>query len=455
MIALALALQVAVFLGVAGAFLAHRGASAFHPLLYYLLFHLLAFVVRPMLVHLADFDGQWRYMGFEPTPAGFVTTLAVASLGLVCFALACLPAGAARPGFRAGTDGFGAADRRAFAVVAAVLLPVALYAAYLDLRLFGRHAADPAALGGEAGMLRDAATGFTVFAGTTAYLVKAHNLLAPLSVLCVVAARFRWWAYLPFLLFVGYRLYLGSRWGVVLALVMLLLVHLARARRLWPPLKASAAVLPVVGLFVWVGLDRDALRTLGVEGDRRAPVARAYAPERHLLDTPDFANFDYLAFIVDRVPARTGTYSYFTQHLELFTRPVPRVLWPGKPVGPPVRLFNLNDHGRFYGRTRSLPGDGWMSLGWPGVALTLAAAGALLGLGHRWLWRTRAGLYGVLAYAAVLPATIQLFRDGALLSLARFGMWMLLPVLLCWGLAALFRRLSTPGQAAASRAAAR
>jgi hypothetical protein len=41
----------------------------------------------------------------------------------------------------------------------------------------------------------------------------------------------------------------------------------------------------------------------------------------------------------------------------------------------------------------------------------------------------------------VLPATIQLFRDGALVSLARFGMWMLVPVLACWALATVFRRL--------------
>jgi hypothetical protein len=447
MIALGLSLQVAVFAALAAAFLLHRGASAFHPLLYYLLFHLLAFVVRPLLVQLAGFDGQWRYMGFEPAPDGFVQSLAVASLGLVCFAGACLLAGAARPAFAARPWRFDRADRRAFAWVGALLLPVALTGAVLDLQLFGRHVDSAQALDGDAGMLRDAATGFTVFAGTTAYLVKAHNLLAPLSVLCVVAARFRWWAYAPFVLFVGYRLYLGSRWGVVLALVMLLLVHLARSRRRWPPLKASVAVLPVIALFAWVGLDRDALRTLGVDRRPHAPVERAYAQPRHLLDTPDFANFDYLAFIVDRVPEDTGSYSYFSQHLELFTRPVPRVLWPGKPVGPPVQLFNLNDHGRFYGRTRSLPGDGWMSLGWFGVVLTSVAAGALLGLAHRWLWRADRGVYAWLAYAALLPATIQLFRDGALVSLVRFGMWMLLPVLACWALATLFRRLAHAGRA--------
>ena len=97
MIALGLTLQVAVFCAVAAAFLAHRSASAFHPLLYYLIFHLLAFVVRPLLVHLAGFDGQWRYMGFTPTPEGFVRALAVASVALVCFAAASLTAGTVRP----------------------------------------------------------------------------------------------------------------------------------------------------------------------------------------------------------------------------------------------------------------------------------------------------------------------------------------------------------------------
>ncbi|MDZ7712227.1 MAG: hypothetical protein U5L06_03490 [Rhodovibrio sp.] len=35
-----------------------------------LIFHLLAFVVRPLWVHLAGFDGQWRYMGFARRPMG-------------------------------------------------------------------------------------------------------------------------------------------------------------------------------------------------------------------------------------------------------------------------------------------------------------------------------------------------------------------------------------------------
>ncbi|WP_207436492.1 hypothetical protein, partial [Sabulibacter ruber] len=59
----------------------------------------------------------------------------------------------------------------------------------------------------------------------------------------------------------------------------------------------------------------------------------------------DLGNFDYLSFILWVVPKESGTYTWFTQYLQLFTEPIPRVLWPAKPIGPPVQYFSLHDFG--------------------------------------------------------------------------------------------------------------
>jgi hypothetical protein len=438
MIAVALGLQVALFLLVAALFLAWRGASLFHPLALYLAFHGLVFVLRPLLVHLGGFDSQWLFMGFRPTPAQVVETLAVASFALVVFAAASLwtgrvPAHVSRPA--PAPLAFTPAERQAFHLVLLALLPLALFAAWRDLEVFGLIG-DPA-FGGPGDMRRDPTTGHTVFVGTSAYIVKAHNLLVPLTALFVAVHRFQWWAYLPFLAFLGYRLYLSSRWGVIVACGILLLLHLTRARRRWPALAALLLALPLAAAFHAVGQDRAAFRALaglstpGVAMLERAPPQAAPGWIQGL-DGPDFANFDYLAYIVAKVPAESGTHTYFTQYLALFTQPIPRALWPDKPIGPPVRLVDLNRHGRFYGRTWSLPGDGWMSLGWIGVGVTLAAAGALLGRAYAAVAARPQATLAVVAWCAFLPVAILWFRGGVITSVARLGMWMLLPVILWW-----------------------
>lgn len=457
MIGFALGLQVVLFLLVAALFLAWRGGSLLHPLAPYLAFHGLVFVLRPLLVHLGGFDSQWLFMGFRPTPAQVVETLAVSSFALVAFAAGSLwtgrvPARVARPA--PAPLSFTPAERQAFHLVLAALLPLALYAAWRDLEVFGL-VGDPA-FGGPGDMRRDAETGHTVFVGTSAYIVKAHNLLVPLTALFVAVHRFQWWAYLPFLGFLVYRLYLSSRWGVIVACGILLLLHLARDRRRWPALGALLLALPVAGAFHAVGQDRAAFRALvGLDTPGTALVERA--PPAHApawlqdLDGPDFANFDYLAYIVAKVPAESGTHTLFTQYLALFTQPIPRVLWPDKPIGPPVRLVDLNEHGRFYGRTWSLPGDGWMSYGWLGVAVTLVAAGALLGRAYAWVMARPQAALVLVAWCAFLPVAILWFRGGVITSVARLGMWMLLPVLLWWLSAraldrlARRRRIQAPG----------
>lgn len=431
MIAVALVLQGVFWLCVTAFFLAQRAASLFHPLTFYLAFHFLVFVARPVLVHVAGFDSQWFHMRFTPTPETFVLTLLISSYGLLVFAAFALAAGAASAQPPRPVD-FEAPERRAFAAIFMLLLPLALYSAWLDARLFGTLSA----LDG-LGMRVDPGSGHTVFVGTTGYLAKAHNLLIPLTALFVWVNRFRWWAWAPFLMFLAWRAYLGSRWGIVVALAILLLLHLHAHRRRWLRPIPVALAIPVFLVFHAIGEQRAAFRDLIDVEPRRAVASAAAGEESFLqsLDKPDFANFDFLAFIVDAVPERAQTYSYFSQHLALFTQPVPRMLWPDKPVASSLSLVRLNDFGWFGHRTRSLVGDGWMSLGWAGVTLTLALSGWLLGRAHHWFRARHEAAFPVAAYCCALPATLLWFRGGNLATAAELAMWMLLPIGLWWGLA--------------------
>src|SRR5262249_25575385 len=143
---------------------------------------------------------------------------------------------------------------------------------------------------------------------------------------------------------------------------------------------------------------------------------------RRRLNTLDFGNFDFLTYIVVVVPERTGEYTYGLQYLQLFTEPIPRMLWKSKPVGSPVRLINLNAYGNFIGLTYSLPGDGWMNGGWVGLLVTMALAGAVLGWAHAQFWRYVGHWIIPILYLVGLAMLPQWYRDGSI-SIAKFLFW--------------------------------
>ena len=98
MVEQALAAQVLLWLIVLGFFFCSGQASLFHPVTVYLFFHGLVFVLRPVLVVLFGFDTVWNYMVFAPTPEDLMKSLAVSSLAMVVFCLACLAFGWSRVG---------------------------------------------------------------------------------------------------------------------------------------------------------------------------------------------------------------------------------------------------------------------------------------------------------------------------------------------------------------------
>jgi hypothetical protein len=424
MIEIALFLQLILCLAVAAFFVAHRSASLFHPLFFYLVFHGLVFVIRPWLVHYAGFDSQWQYMRIQPTPEVFLLTLAVSSVALLIFAGFALSAGHAAIRFDNSGIAFTRTQRQAFYIVIVLLLPIALYGAKRDAEIFGLLAAR-----GESGMFLDPTSAHTFFQNTTGYVVKAHNLLIPLTALFVAVNRFRWWAYVPLLAFCGYRMYLGSRWGIVVALGIVVLLHLYWHRARWMRMRYIVLAIPVFLVFHALGQDRDYFREATGVGEARYRV-EAFQDEgfAESLDAPDFANFDFLAYIVRAVPDKSHTYTYFTQYLWLFTQPIPRMVWPDKPRGMPIKLVDLNDYGWFGTRTWSIVGDGWLSFGFLGVVITLGAVGWSLGRLHRWFASYPHRAFPVLVYCCFMPATMLWFRDGNIVSAAKLAMWILLPV---------------------------
>jgi hypothetical protein len=418
-----IAAQVLVFLVVLSVFLASGQASVFHPLGWYLAFHGIVFVLRPILVLFLGFDAQLTYMGFEPTPEECLRALAASSVGLCAFAGACLFTGRSDLTFgKSASIEFSQAERRSLLITTLLMLPI------IGFSIFATR-------NGIAGENRG---GVYINTNSVGYLNDAQFAIMPLICAWMVVTRFHWLNLVPTVFYIGYRTWFGwSRWTILLFALLVGAAYCWHRRKLSIPLWVMVAGVPFFLLFNLLGHNRDMLKAFfegsGIRAVQFDPGMTAAVRWRKKYDGPDFGNFDYLAFITAVVPERTGTYTYGSQYLQLFTEPIPRKLWKGKPVGAPVALFNLNAYGNFNGLTYSLCGDGWMSGGWIGLIATMLIAGALLGRAHRWFWRhLESGIAG-LFYLSALAMLPQWYRDGSI-SIAKFMLWNWLPLVIWTGL---------------------
>lgn len=407
-------------------YLLRRGGagSIFSPLFWYLAFHTIVFLLRPMA---AEWQGYWiayDYMGFTPDSSDLASAHFAVTLALLSFALF------HEVGFRY-SDGtrrniqLATSQKltwRGVGIAWLVFGPVAIYSAvFVGGAAFGSGTIE-----------MDRVNGVAINVNQNGYLLDAQFTLIGLCTLLVFKADFRLWSFTPVLLFFAYRSLMGwGRWSIVLCALALGLIWIYRQGKLWPSPRVLLYALPLLILFSVLGNDREAIKNLitGVASEKSSGELKS-DPLRGIFDGLDFANFDYLVYVMKHVPASTGTYTFGVQHLQVFTEPIPRALWSGKPAGAPIQLFNLNDYGNFIGLTPSLVGDGWMSAGYIGIFISMALLSFPLAIIYRKLVDGRLSGSGLLLYMCFISLLVQIFRDGSLVTLVKFSALVLMPILL-------------------------
>ena len=389
-------------------------SSVFHPVTLYLVFHGLVFVVRPIFAFWQDYDFLYRVYEFNPSQDVKATVIIGANLGLLAFVAGAWKSGSAALAFRQGPADIAHRKRLvpSFLVVLAIVGPLAIGSIYTVYT------------SGYAGMRMDVNTGVAINTSSTGWLLEAQLMLVPLSVLIAWMFRFRWWSLLPLVVFVTVRAGTGGRGPFVVACVAAGLLWLFDNKRRWPTLRMFAFIIPLVAVFAVLGQERGAVRTF-IEGGEIIEVEQ----KTGFMESMDWANMEFFEYLVETVPRKTGTYGYFVDNLQAFTEPVPRVLWKDKPIGAPIKMYNLFDYGNPIGMTYSLPGYGWMQLGYAGVVLWCALWGYCLGAIYSWFVRGRQSNFHVAAYFAFLPIFIIAYRDGGLVTILRTGVFYLTPVL--------------------------
>lgn len=411
-------------LGVVGFyFLRSPYFSLFHPLTIYIAFHGFIFVLRPILALIYDYQYIYRGYDFNPSASDKLTVILASNLGFLVFSFFCLRTGSVAMKFK--QDAFGIAERnrlaRIFIWVAAICVPIGIY----SLATLWLEASQGVAQGD---MAIDKGTGTIINTGGNGYLAEAQLMLASCSAMVAWLFRFRLVAIMPLLFFVIFRAGTGGRGPFVTAMVTVGLLYLYEHRRKVFTLRVGVLLVGAVVLFNAIGTDRgDALRRW-VLNDTSGAVYEQADLNMHPLEGMDFGNLEYFEYLVYAIPQRTQTYGYFTDVLQLFTEPVPRVLWANKPVGAPFNEIFLFKYGRPMGMTRSLPGQGWYSLGWPGVIIWCGIWGYALGALYRRFVQGPQNTLQTAAYMIFLPVLIIGYRDGTLVTLARQSLFFLGPI---------------------------
>lgn len=425
-----LILHTLLAVGISALFLRRSyGLTAFSPLVWYLVFHNLVFVVRPLFVEYMSFQFVYDYIGFTPDASEKIRALLIADTGLIALVLGhhlywrTRGTAMARGWYehldsrRVPTE----ADRQGIFVMSLLLLPLALYSAYATL--------DGFSFDGSTNVQVEWVDGVLVNVNTSGYFTELKSSLATILLLLLIATRFNKIVVAIVLLYIAYRLFLGWQRIFVVAFAAQILLYSCHVQlRKWPHAKFVVLAIAILPLFVYLGENRDAIRAF-VTGTVTTPTQNTPPRNSHPFDSLDFASYEYLIFIGAVVPDRTGTYSYGLQYLQLFTEPIPRTLWPGKPVGAPIKTVDLNQFGNFLGLTRSLPGDGWINGGYIGVLFTLGVGGFILCAlyVHAYL---QGSFWTQIAWIASIPYSVQLFRDGGIVSISRFLLFALLPIIL-------------------------
>lgn len=426
----ALILSVVCLLGVSIYFVRMPAFSVFHPLTFYLLFHGFIFVFRPILAYLNDFRFIYMVYRFTPSDDDKLTVILAANLGMLAFAFFSLQSGHAPMRFK--QDAFAVAERNRLVPAAmwalSICIPIGLVSLFWR---YGRAATE------FSDMIMDRGSGTFINTSANGYLAEAQLMLATACAMIGWLFRFRLVALLPVIGFIVFRAGTGGRGPFVMAAICLGLLWLYEHRRRFPNFRALLGLAAVIALFVAVGQDRGRAIRMAL-GDDNTLAATDYAAQQKFLEGMDFGNLEYFEFLVYAVPQRTGSYEYFANNLMLFTEPVPRVLWPEKPVGSPVKFFELFDYGYPVGMTRSLPGEGWTQLGWLGVIVWCGLWGLCFGALYQRFINTKQNTFWVMAYMTFVAMLVVVYRDGTVITIMRQGIFYFFPIFLWWVFANLF-----------------
>lgn len=398
------------------------------------------YVLRPAYILASGRIGPTRRIDDELLTGPLYAAMQGAS-GLVLLALGCLALGHAsyhfvdpggRGAFRATTARISALDRRG--VVGGAAVVVLAVAAALELWGYGTLIAEADGVQAYISSLSERSS---VFYGR-GYLAQVGLPLKAVALTLLAA----------FLLRpprrVAMRLVLGGAFALVMAgdfltggraalligtlVPMVLLFHYLRA-----PLRARTLLWVLATALVFFVGARVATRDSTYEESAGGSLVSMTVGQLQTLPETtlggrDATPYDALAMVV-RARATGLEWQYGATYIPIFTFPVPRLVWAGKPVGGGNTWFTRELYPAYYSQSSgagteaslSMLGESYANFGPGGVVATFFALGFALAAVYRRVVAAHA-MWPVLWWAVTLPYVITLIRGDAFHSVTYWAL---------------------------------
>ncbi|MCF7702177.1 O-antigen polymerase [Loktanella sp. M215] len=410
-----------VFLLLFGRF---HGFRILEPATWYLFFHYILFAFRPVVLFTVGYHGNYSYMAMHPDVADSALTFLITNVALLAFLLGCVLPG--RPTLPAISEKPNTLEVQTFFIAALLFAPLYLYSIYYGISnpLTETNATS------SGNIMIDPETGKKIFVTGSGYFYVLKNCFPGLVIAHIVLFRPNIWNMSAVIVFLTSAILEGRGRFIIIYFLLGLIIYYFQRPKVSQTTKvavlSSFTVLALV-LISLGGLYRQVVRSLGditwsdfdvVDFINRTPMG----------DSQEFGMFEFLSYIAKYYPDHDYGYSFFTQYLEVFTKPIPRALWPGKPVGSPIQLVDLDYFGNFQGLTQSMVGAGWLSFGLLGVFLLAFVSGFMMQRFFRFAARNWQDPSIRSIYIVALPIGVQWFRDGAP-SIVEFYIFGLYPLL--------------------------
>jgi len=388
-----------------------RRLSLAHPLTLYFMYHAIAALAYGWYLELTANVGYFaRFMGRYAAESERIKAIFMLDAGLLAFWIGYEFLGARRLAGRLRASPARIRGRRAI-ILGSILLVPAVWAAW---RYHPRY------IGSRWGQAEIAYRGRVVIrTGATGYLTGAPRVLPAIAVLWAALYGFRPSIVALLGCYVGYRVWAGwARGRVVQTLLACLFVQLRRRRSRWPK---ARWVLPML-LFAVPALIAQQDRAFF--GKCLAGEERLFQGGARLLGRAEWeANLRWherVALVGSVVPHRTG-YTYGTQYLWAFLWPIPRSLWPNKPVR--TSIVDLAMYANVRGMGIPAPAEAYMSFGWLSLFLQMLLSGTAFAFLHQVYRRNQENHW------IAVPYLLFLSNFSAFLNAGPVGV---LPAILFW-----------------------
>lgn len=411
-----------IWLAISFYMFAVRKLPFYHLISFYLIYHFFGFVTRPFVSAAPDANNVWNYIGFEPTSGDLIFSSFISNLALISLALGsmCAPNGLAceTPILKRTFH----IERKPLLLAVCIVIGVISFMVTRQSNM-GISAPELSNLEFEV----DESGGQRLI-GMSGYQTALEHGFIALIFLAFLLLDIHPISFCLFVPWLFWRMWVGTgRWNFLLPLIVIGALTTWFRQKRWPPITFVIMAVTLLGVFNILGGNREAFRNY-LSGEYTFNDVLDDHQENRGGDfgLSDFQEFEVATFICSVVPDLTG-WNYGTQYLRLFVWPVPRQLWPDKPVF--TSRVDLTPLGNVFGLSFSMPADFYSIIGIPSLIVGMWLIGFFL----QWLYTrtvSTKNIYFFIAYWVLLMESPQWFRDGGV-TIAYFFIAIFMPIAIC------------------------